>query len=117
LDAPLKLTRGVDAPALFAAVRDFSPTLRQHGHIGIAIEDYVWDRGAIGGLAKLCRARHIDAVRQLKTEDEIDPALLYLTEWFLLQRLWPPRQSLGIEIGYAFEIHRLRADEGGICGN
>ena len=62
--SPVPLTSGKSAGALFACGQKFSPTLRQAGHRGIAIEHTCFDRACQQPLARLHAQFHKAAAKQ-----------------------------------------------------
>ena len=55
---PLPLTHGKSGLALFAASRQFFPTARECGHLGLVVEHLVCDRAQLSILDRLLRQQH-----------------------------------------------------------
>ena len=77
---PVALTKGLGSEAIFAVGKGFLRTLRQHGHKGIAINAYSFDRTGFDRLARCFRKFHDEEENQFG-DSETEQWILSLTEW------------------------------------
>ena len=83
---PMPLTEGKGAWPIFAAGCEFAPTLREMGHMGIAVQHYLFDRGLGATLQRSFKQRHKLLATQRGTMTApngsvVSPELAELLEW------------------------------------
>jgi len=66
---PLPLTEGKTALALYSAGRSFIPSLRRMGHVGVAIQHYVFDRAGYSALARVFKQHHALEGKQIRSSE------------------------------------------------
>ena len=76
-----KLIHGQTATAEFECVRRAWSTLREYGHLGIAIEHYGFDRALQIPLKRMFTRLHELQAPAWGDESSIPSSLLYLLEW------------------------------------
>ena len=81
---PLPLTEGKAAWQLFSCCLEFGPTLREEGHLGLALHHYCFDRACYKPLTRAMIQHHRRlAARFGHGSSQLTPQLLELQEWVL----------------------------------
>ena len=81
---PLPLTKGKTSASIFAAGTEFCKTARQHGHTGVSLAHYTFDRALYSALQKLFKQHHqLLASRFSAPAKGMDSNMLSMLEWVL----------------------------------
>jgi len=81
---PLPLTQGKTSAAIFSAGKEFCQTVRQHGHTGVSVSHYTFDRGLYSALQRMYKQHHQLLAPQFSAPAEgKDSNALSLLEWTL----------------------------------
>jgi hypothetical protein len=81
---PVPLVHGKSAWSLFSCGREFFPTARQQGHVGISIAHYAFDRAAYNPLQRTFRQYHAALASQFADPSRgFDSAMLEKMEWIV----------------------------------
>lgn len=81
---PLPLTHGKSCESIFAAGRSFCQTLREQGHMGIAVQHYAFDRAGYAKLVRMFQQLHMELAPTFGLHSPAGTTqMLDLTEWVI----------------------------------